>query len=308
MDKSTFDWRGKDFRWPFIIVCVLVLIFCFLGAVGLCAYRFQLDNKLVRAVTYVLPFPAAIADGHIVSFGEWRDEVKAVMQFSAKRMGKVDRPQIEKEVLDKMIKEVLLKKLARKHGIKVTKEEVADFVKKTEDEAGGKDKFSQYILESFGWDVDKFVAKMMYSEVLWQKATGEPSVMIIKEAKEKADGLLKLLKKNEKSFEDVAKENSDDTGSATNGGDLGWFSHGVMVKEFEAAAFALEKGQMSEPVKTDFGYHIILVEDKKPAEADKPDSEQVKARHILVRFKPFADYWTEYQAKAKVHKFVAFDK
>jgi len=309
MESLNGGWRERDWRWPIIGICALVLIFCFLGAVGLGAYRFQLDNKLVRAVTYVLPFPAAIVDGQIVGFNEWRDEVKAVSRFSAKRLGKVDAAQIEKDVLNKMIKETLLQKLARKHGVKVSDEEVAEFVKKTEDEAGGKEQFAKYVTESFGWDVDKFVAQMMYSEALWQKAeSGAPSVKADKEAKAKAEDLLKLIQKGKKSFEDAAKESSDDTGSATNGGDLGWFPRGVMVKEFEAAAFALDKGQMSELVKTDFGYHIIMVEDKKPAEADKPDSEQVKARHILVRFKPFADYWTEYQAKAKVHKFVAFDR
>jgi parvulin-like peptidyl-prolyl isomerase len=77
-------------------------------------------------------------------------------------------------------------------------------------------------------------------------------------------------------FAEVAKEMSEDPGSAENGGDLGCFGKGQMVPEFEEAAFSLEVGEVSQPVKTDFGYHIIQV-------YDKPDDEQVCARHILVR-------------------------
>ena len=63
--------------------------------------------------------------------------------------------------------------------------------------------------------------------------------------------------KNGESFTNLAKELSIDKASGKRGGDLGFFRKGMMVKPFEEVAFRLEKGQISEPVKTEFGYHII---------------------------------------------------
>lgn len=80
-----------------------------------------------------------------------------------------------------------------------------------------------------------------------------------KAARAKAEGLLAQAKKSPAGFADLAKKNSDDPGSAANGGDLDYFGRGAMTKPFEDAAFALKTGQMSEIVESDYGYHIILV-------------------------------------------------
>jgi hypothetical protein len=79
-------------------------------------------------------------------------------------------------------------------------------------------------------------------------------------------------------FAALAAAYSDDPGSAANGGDLGWFGRGRMVAPFEDAAFSLEVGEVSEPVKTDFGYHLIKVTEKDAARAkDEAQLQQERA-------------------------------
>jgi peptidyl-prolyl cis-trans isomerase D len=97
-------------------------------------------------------------------------------------------------------------------------------------------------------------------------------------AKAKAESLLAEVKAAPASFADVAKKNSQDPGSAANGGDLDFFARGAMVKPFEEAAFAMQKGDISSVVESDFGYHIIRLTDIKAAkqksfEEMKPEIE-----------------------------------
>ncbi len=79
-----------------------------------------------------------------------------------------------------------------------------------------------------------------------------------------------------KTFEELAQEYSNDPGSKDNGGDLGWFPRGMMVPPFEEAAFSLEVGAVSEPVKTDFGYHIIKVVGKEDRPLTGQAAEQAQ--------------------------------
>jgi peptidyl-prolyl cis-trans isomerase D len=76
-------------------------------------------------------------------------------------------------------------------------------------------------------------------------------------AKAKAEGLLEQLRKSPSSFAELAKANSDDPGSAVQGGDLDFFGRGAMVKPFDDAVFAMKPGEISNIVESDFGYHII---------------------------------------------------
>ena len=117
-------------------------------------------------------------------------------------------------------------------------------------------------------------------------------------AKAAAQALLVKARAKPDSFGDLARKNSQDSASATQGGDLGYFSKGSMVKQFEDAVFALKKGEISEVVESDFGYHIIKLADvKEPKQAsfesvrDKLESEY-KAQQAQRKFAEVAEVFS----------------
>ncbi len=103
-------------------------------------------------------------------------------------------------------------------------------------------------------------------------------------AKQKAEDILKQLR-NGGNFADLAKKNSDDPGSKDQGGELGPIKHGVTVPEFDKAAFALQPGQISDLVRTKFGYHIIQTEEKETAHTRSLDDVKPTIVAVLTRQK-----------------------
>jgi peptidyl-prolyl cis-trans isomerase C len=122
---------------------------------------------------------------------------------------------------------------------------------------------------------------------------------ILVETEDEAKAVAEELKKGA-DFAELAKKKSKDPG-ASDGGDLGFFTKDQMVPEFSAVAFALEPGKISDPVKSQFGWHIIKVEEKRNRKA--PDFEQVKGQiETYVTRKAQAEYVAKLREAAKVER------
>jgi peptidyl-prolyl cis-trans isomerase C len=122
---------------------------------------------------------------------------------------------------------------------------------------------------------------------------------ILVEKEDKAKAIIAQLKKGGK-FEDIAKKESKDPGSGAKGGDLDWSNPGNYVKEFSEALSALTKGKMTEtPVKTQFGYHIIRLDDIRDAQLPKFEDVKPQISQQLQQQR-IAKFQEELRAKAKI--------
>ena len=130
------------------------------------------------------------------------------------------------------------------------------------------------------------------------KADKDSAPDVKQKAKARAETLLQEARKNPAGFAELAKKNSDDPGSAANGGDLDYFGRGAMVKPFEDAAFAMKPGEISNVVTSDFGYHIILLDavrggEKKPFDVVRATIEdEVRQQGASQRWAEAAEQFT----------------
>src|SRR5215207_351404 len=130
-------------------------------------------------------------------------------------------------------------------------------------------------------------------------------ILFNKDQKEKAEDIKQQLE-NGGDFAKLAKENSQDPGSAENGGDLGCLGKGETVPEFEQAAFGAEQGEIVGPVKTEFGYHILQVTDVKPEQTRSLQEVESRIRSQLATEKQSEAFnkWIEEQKKERDVKYL----
>lgn len=144
--------------------------------------------------------------------------------------------------------------------------------------------------------------KKVYDEAIKQMANEEEvsARHILVETEDEAKKILADLKKGG-DFLALAKEKSKDPGSKENGGDLGFFGKEQMVPEFAEAAFKLNKGQLSEPVKSQFGWHVIRVDDKRKKQP--PEFDKVKDQiQTFVQRRAQAEMITKLRESAKIER------
>ncbi|MDD3364917.1 MAG: peptidylprolyl isomerase [Syntrophomonas sp.] len=218
-----------------------------------------------------------------------------------------------KQVLDSLISEKIVELEAKKQNIVVSDDDIQKEIDKYYEQYGGEEGFNQALATS-GYTLDQ-VKKDIISNLKVKKIL-EPQITITEEelkayfeenkatfAQEKqvkashilVDSLEIANEVKQKlvdggDFAQLAKEYSTDPGTKENGGDLGFFGSEQMAIEFEKAAFALKVGEISDPVQTEYGYHIIKLVDKKDAQEANYEQSKAEIRDALLEKKIGEEY------------------
>lgn len=309
--KGKSKGKGKRKSLSLIVAIVLAVVVALVGTFGVLIYGFKQDSPLVYRVSTVIPYPMMRVNGEFVSYGRFLFEYNSIKQYYRSQTGSDGKPLIDfnsaegkkkllelrKQVQEQLKSDVVTGQLIRKNKITVTKDELNKRLDDITKQAGGTDKVKEVLTKYYGWSLSDLKKKLKFqiaSEKLQTKLASEGDAN--KQAKAKADDILKQIKAGG-DFAELAKKYSQDS-SAAAGGDLGFFGKGQMVTEFENAAFALQVGQVSEVVKTKYGYHIIKVTEKK--------DDQIKASHILIKGVDVDQYIKDQVAKAKIVLFIKF--
>jgi len=223
--------------------------------------------------------------------------------------GEVNKADVQEEAYEKAgaqiaFQQTMNKLLEKKYGKEVTDKEVEAEVKKTKDQFPNKEQFST-TLKSAGIKNEKEFEKVLRTQMLLTEAKSAKSKVTDKEIQERFDqekvevkaSHILVAKESEAKdikkqldegadFAKLAKSKSTDTGSGAKGGDLGYFTKGKMVKEFEDYAFKDGvEGKISDPIKTQFGYHIIKVVDRKEKKNFTLDKEKARIKKALAEEK-----------------------
>ena len=204
---------------------------------------------------------AAKVNDHIIS----AQDVLNVINTLPQNIKKKPLPEIYPRVVNELINQYLITKQAYNEKLDLD-QKVINLVKKSQDKILAKYWLNNYIKN----ETKEEKIKTFYNNYLksFQKYKEANASHILVKNNEEARAIIKKIN-NKAKFSELAKTHS--TGpSGKNGGNLGWFGPGQMVKEFEQATFSLEKGEISqEPVKTKFGFHIIKLNDIRDAKPKK---------------------------------------
>ncbi|MFA5358914.1 MAG: peptidylprolyl isomerase [Patescibacteria group bacterium] len=314
---NDFSFRGL-FRKKFIIGLVIGLVVALAIVVAAASFMFYGNPGkylVLEKIAAAFHFPMAKANGQYIAYSDFYNEYKILNHYYNQqvKLGAISANQVppdsqnRKDLEEQLISKTLIEQLARKYKIVVTDIEIEQSWTKDvlpyfdNDEKKAEEK----IKEDYNMSVSEFKEKMIRENLLYNKvdeiAEMDPDVQEF--TRVRAEGVLKEVKDGKQDFAALVKQYSDDTGTKANGGDLDWFGKGQMVSGFEEAAFKLQPGEISDLVKTIYGYHIIKVAEKKGS-AEGGD-EQIKASHILIK-PSLATYLQEVKDSDSIKRYIDF--
>jgi len=308
MEKKT---KKSKLKWWQLLIIAIIAIYIIVGGIfAMIIYKNYPDTlsngkkypdqqKVTVFMTKIYPYPAAMVNGHIIWVKDFYKQLDSTRYYANQAAAQSNQTlptnsELEKQILEQMIDIEILRQQANQHGIKITKAEIDKSYQDLSDQLKqqGQQDIKTVLKQIFNLSEPDF-KKLMADQLLIQKIQDEMILKIdakhiLVKDENLAKDLIAKISKGEISFEDAAKQYSEDTGSRENGGELGWFSRGMMVKPFEDAVFVMKKGEVSAvPVKTDFGYHVIKVEDIKGT-VDKA----------------YNDWFNEILKQAKIKRFI----
>lgn len=286
----------KFLIWLFFIVAIVEVGF------GVMVYKFKSEDKVTRFAAKIIPYPIAVANQDIITYNEYIKEKDYIHHFYASTGQEgIDYPAIDKEITNQLIENRLLAFQALINKTGATDEDVNIAINQIIDQNGGQDKVEKVLSDLYGLNLnqfkklvreqltrdklnDKLIAKVKVSHILVRVDKAAPQDQV-DAAKTKIDGYLTEIN-NGLIFSDAAKKYSEDTGSAEVGGSLDPFANGEMVPEFSKAAFDGKVGEIVGPIRTDFGWHIIKIEEK-TGTVNKPFADwlaDIKNKSLIINF------------------------
>ncbi len=294
--KQTAGAQNRKPIWPmFLLGLGIILIagliagyFVMVRAVGAAS-----TNPTVITIAETLNYPAAKVDGKKISYSEFVNDLRALKIYSSHEQGleNSSEKELAGQVIARLILSEISQRLADRYEVELIDEEVdsaSEFILANYESKEQADADTERL---YGWNFDQYKERvlkpLMLDDKIYQYLAANyedsenkyrSSEMIeVKSAhilfmtdeenqeqvKQDARQVLDRINQGE-DFAKLAQEYSEDTASAVKGGDLGWMDPGMTVPEFEQALRDLNPGEISqELVKTDYGYHIIKVEDKR---------------------------------------------
>jgi peptidyl-prolyl cis-trans isomerase C len=190
--------------------------------------------------------------------------------------GRPDTPESRKEIIDQLALQMVVAEEAVKKGLDKTPE-IAEQIAMMNQSVLAR-AYVQDLVKNSPVTDEQVAAEYEHIKATISGSEYKARHILVEKESEARD-IIARLRKEPEAFAKLAMEKSKDQGSRANGGELGWFDLRRMVPEFGAAVSKLEKGKFTqEPVKTQFGYHVILLEDSKPIEA--PPLEEVKPQLV----------------------------